>query len=124
MRKIILLLSSFFFFTVFAEECDFKMKFIDRQDGLNGPVYTYSANDYDRDTDLIYLIKEAKKLQEKENSQEITLLLELDGIYGYVERVDLQKDKFYVDVESDDDYVQLLVNEDNFIKYKKAGLVQ
>ena len=48
----------------------------------------------------------------------------MDGVYGYIDRIDLQDDKFYIDVESDDDYVQLLVNEDNFIKYKKAGLVK
>ncbi len=104
---------------------EFKMKFKDRRDGFNGfPVYTYTTNDYDRDRDLPDLIKKAKKLKEKEKVDEITVLLEMEGVYGYIDRVDLQDDKFYIDVESDDDYVQLLVNEDNFIKYKKAGLVK
>lgn len=104
---------------------EFKMKFVDRKDGFNGfPVYTYTTNDYDRDRDLPILIKKAKELKEKEKVDEITVLLEMDGVYGYIDRVDLQDDKFYIDVESDDDYVQLLVNEDNFIKYKKAGLVK
>ena len=104
---------------------EFKMKFKDRRDGFNGfPVYTYTTNDYDRDRDLPDLIKKAKELKEKEKVDEITVLLEMDGVYGYIDRIDLQDDKFYIDVESDDDYVQLLVNEDNFIKYKKAGLVK
>lgn len=104
---------------------EFKMKFKDRRDGFNGfPVYTYTTNDYDRDRDLPDLIKKAKELKEKEKVDEITVLLEMEGVYGYIDRVDLQDDKFYIDVESDDDYVQLLVNEDNFIKYKKAGLVK
>lgn len=104
---------------------EFKMKFVERRDGFNGfPIYTYSTNDYDRDRDLPDLIKKAKELKEKEKVDEITVLLEMDGVYGYIDRVDLQEDKFYIDVESDDDYVQLLVNENNFIKYKKAGLVK
>ena len=104
---------------------EFKMNFKDRRDGFNGfPVYTYTTDDYDRDRDLPDLIKKAKELKEKEKVDEITVLLEMDGIYGYIDRIDLQDDKFYIDVESDDDYVQLLVNEDNFIKYKKAGLVK
>lgn len=104
---------------------EFKMNFKDRRDGFNGfPVYTYTTNDYDRDRDLPDLIKKAKELKEKEKVDEITVLLEMEGVYGYIDRVDLQDDKFYIDVESDDDYVQLLVNEDNFIKYKKAGLVK
>ena len=101
------------------------MNFKDRRDGFNGfPVYTYTTDDYDRDRDLPDLIKKAKELKEKEKVDEITVLLEMEGVYGYIDRVDLQDDKFYIDVESDDDYVQLLVNEDNFIKYKKAGLVK
>ena len=104
---------------------EFKMNFKDRRDGFNGfPVYTYTTDDYDRDRDLPDLIKKAKELKEKEKVDEITVLLEMDGVYGYIDRIDLQDDKFYIDVESDDDYVQLLVNEDNFIKYKKAGLVK
>lgn len=104
---------------------EFKMNFKDRRDGFNGfPVYTYTTDDYDRDRDLPDLIKKAKKLKEKEKVDEITVLLEMEGVYGYIDRVDFQDDKFYIDVESDDDYVQLLVNEDNFIKYKKAGLVK
>ncbi|MCF2625063.1 hypothetical protein I6E17_02585 [Fusobacterium perfoetens] len=104
---------------------EFKMNFKDRRDGFNGfPVYTYTTDDYDRDRDLPDLIKKAKELKEKEKVDEITVLLEMEGVYGYIDRVDLQDDKFYIDVESDDDYVQLLVNEDNFIKYKKAGLVK
>ncbi|WP_300359247.1 hypothetical protein [Fusobacterium sp.] len=104
---------------------EFKMEFVDRKDGFNGfPIYTYTTDDYDRDRDLPVLIKKARELKEKENTDEITLLLEMNGVYGYIDRVDLQDDKFYIDVESDDDYVQLLVNEDNFIKYKKAGLVK
>ena len=104
---------------------EFKMNFKDRRDGFNGfPIYTYTTDDYDRDRDLPDLIKKAKELKEKEKVDEITVLLEMDGIYGYIDRIDLQDDKFYIDVESDDDYVQLLVNEDNFIKYKKAGLVK
>lgn len=122
MKKIIALLFTILSLTSYAE---FKMKFVDRKDGFNGfPVYTYTTNDYDRDQDLPALIKKAKELKEKENVDEITVLLEMDGVYGYIDRVDLQDDKFYIDVESDDDYVQLLVNEDNFIKYKKAGLVK
>ena len=77
-----------------------------------------------RNRDSPALIKKAKELKEKEKVDEITLLLEMDGVYGYIDRVSIQEDKFYIDVESDDDYVQLLVNEDNFIKYKKAGLVK
>ena len=104
---------------------EFKMNFKDRRDGFNGfPVYTYTTDDYDRDRDLPDLIKKAKELKEKEKVDEITVLLEMEGVYGYIDRVDLQDDKFYIDVESDDDYVQLLVNEDNFIKCKKAGLVK
>lgn len=104
---------------------EFKMNFKDRRDGFNGfPVYTYTTDDYDRDRDLPDLIKKAKELKEKEKVDEITVLLEMEGVYGYIDRVDLQDDKFYIDVESDDDYVQLLVNEDNFIKYKKTGLVK
>ncbi len=104
---------------------EFKMNFKDRRDGFNGfPIYTYTTDDYDRDRDLPDLIKKAKELKEKEKVDEITVLLEMEGVYGYIDRVDLQDDKFYIDVESDDDYVQLLVNEDNFIKYKKAGLVK
>lgn len=122
MKKNIIFLFLILSFTSFAE---FEMKFVDRKDGFNGfPVYTYTTNDYDREEDLPILIKKAKELKEKENVDEITLLLEMDGVYGYIDRVDLQEDKFYIDVESDDDYVQLLVNEDNFIKYKKAGLVK
>ena len=122
MKKIILFLFLILSLPSFAE---FKMKFVERKDGFNGfPVYTYTTNDYDRDRDLKALIKKAKELKEKENVDEITVLLEMDGVYGYIDRVDLQDDKFYIDVESDDDYVQLLVNEDNFIKYKKAGLVK
>ena len=122
MKKNIIFLFLILSFTCFAE---FEMKFVDRKDGFNGfPVYTYTTNDYDREEDLPILIKKAKELKEKENVDEITLLLEMDGVYGYIDRVDLQEDKFYIDVESDDDYVQLLVNEDNFIKYKKAGLVK
>lgn len=122
MKKILLFLFLILSVCSFAE---FKMKFIERKDGFNGfPVYTYTTNDYDRDTDLKFLIKKAKELKEKEQVDEITVLLEMDGVYGYIDRVDLQEDKFYIDVESDDDYVQLLVNEDNFIKYKKAGLVK
>lgn len=122
MKKILLFLFLILSVCSFAE---FKMKFVERKDGFNGfPVYTYTTNDYDRDTDLKFLIKKAKELKEKEQVDEITVLLEMDGVYGYIDRVDLQEDKFYIDVESDDDYVQLLVNEDNFIKYKKAGLVK
>lgn len=122
MKKNILFLFSILSLVSYGE---FKMKFVDRKDGFNGfPVYTYTTNDYERDRDLPALIKKAKKLKEKEKVDEITVLLEMDGIYGYIDRVDLQDDKFYIDVESDDDYVQLLVNEDNFIKYKKAGLVK
>ena len=120
MKKNILFLFSILSLISYAE---FKMKFVDRKDGFNGfPVYTYTTNDYDRD--LPALIKKAKELKEKEKVAEITVLLEMDGVYGYIDRIDLQDDKFYIDVESDDDYVQLLVNEDNFIKYKKAGLVK
>ncbi len=122
MKKILLFL---FFLLSVCSSAEFKMKFVERKDGFNGfPVYTYTTNDYDRDTDLKFLIKKAKELKEKEQVDEITVLLEMDGVYGYIDRVDLQEDKFYIDVESDDDYVQLLVNEDNFIKYKKAGLVK
>ena len=122
MKKITIFLFLILSLVSYAE---FKMKFVSRKDGFNGfPVYTYTTNDYDRDTDLPELIKKAKELKEKEKVDEITILLEIDGVYGYVDRVDLQNDKFYIDVESDDDYVQLLVNEDNFIKYKKAGLVK
>ncbi len=122
MKKILLFL---FFILSVCSSAEFKMKFVERKDGFNGfPVYTYTTNDYDRDTDLKFLIKKAKELKEKEQVDEITVLLEMDGVYGYIDRVDLQEDKFYIDVESDDDYVQLLVNEDNFIKYKKAGLVK
>lgn len=122
MKKLLLFL---FLITAVSSSAEFKMKFVERKDGFNGfPVYTYTTNDYDRDRDLPVLIKKAKELKEKEKVDEITLLLEMDGVYGYIDRVDLQEDKFYIDVESDDDYVQLLVNEDNFIKYKKAGLVK
>ena len=122
MKKMALLLFLILYVCSFAE---FKMKFVERRDGFNGfPVYTYTTNDYDRDRDLKSLIKKAKELKDKEKVDEITVLLEMDGVYGYIDRVDLQDDKFYIDVESDDDYVQLLVNEDNFIKYKKAGLVK
>ncbi len=122
MKKIVIFLFLTLYVSLFAE---FKMKFVDRKPSFNGfPVYTYTTNDYERDRDLPALIEKAKELQEKENVEEVTILLEMDGVYGYIERVDLQEDKFYVDVESDDDYVQLLVNEDNFIKYKKAGLVK
>lgn len=122
MKKMALLLFLILSVCSFAE---FKMKFVERRDGFNGfPVYTYTTNDYDRDRDLKSLIKKAKELKDKEKVDEITVLLEMDGVYGYIDRVDLQDDKFYIDVESDDDYVQLLVNEDNFIKYKKAGLVK
>lgn len=122
MKKILLFL---FLILSVCSSAEFKMKFVERKDGFNGfPVYTYTTNDYDRDTDLKFLIKKAKELKEKEQVDEITVLLEMDGVYGYIDRVDLQEDKFYIDVESDDDYVQLLVNEDNFIKYKKAGLVK
>ncbi len=122
MKKLLLFL---FLITAVSSSAEFKMKFVERKDGFNGfPVYTYTTNDYDRDRDLPALIKKAKELKEKEKVDEITLLLEMDGVYGYIDRVDLQEDKFYIDVESDDDYVQLLVNEDNFIKYKKAGLVK
>lgn len=122
MKKLFLFL---FFITAVSSSAQFEMKFVERKDGFNGfPVYTYTTDDYDRDRDLPALIKKAKKLKEKEKVDEITLLLEMNGVYGYIDRVDLQEDKFYIDVESDDDYVQLLVNEDNFIKYKKAGLVK
>ena len=122
MKKMVLLLFLILSVCSFAE---FKMKFVERRDGFNGfPVYTYTTNDYDRDRDLKSLIKKAKELKDKEKVDEITVLLEMDGVYGYIDRVDLQDDKFYIDVESDDDYVQLLVNEDNFIKYKKAWLVK
>ena len=122
MKKLLLFL---FLITAVSSSAEFKMKFVERKDGFNGfPVYTYTTNDYDRDRDLPALIKKAKELKEKEKVDEITLLLEMDGVYGYIDRVDLQEDKFYIDVESDDDYVQLLVNEDNFIKYKKAGLIK
>lgn len=122
MKKLLLFL---FLITAVSSSAEFKMKFVERKDGFNGfPVYTYTTNDYDRDRDLPALIKKAKELKEKEKVDEITLLLEMDGVYGYIDRVDLQEDKFYIDVESDDDYVQLLVNENNFIKYKKAGLVK
>lgn len=122
MKKNILFLFLLLSFISYAE---FEMKFSDRKDGFNGfPVYTYVTNDYDRDRDLPALIKKAKELKEIEQVDEITVLLEMEGVYGYIDRVDLQDDKFYIDVESDDDYVQLLVNENNFIKYKKAGLVK